>query len=193
MSRNLHCMLIDGANIDGVLGGILGHQPESRERPRWDKVIKFNATPLSPDGRKAHFFIAVDGETIPSALRGFLASLRYAGIKPHLLKREGERQVVDEAIEKALVWLCNHEDKPHILLLSHDGGYVDTLKKIREQDPERVIAVLGFPEFLASRFDEVKDLRRYDIERKVEGGFTYPLPRDLPTAIDDWTPDHLLD
>ena len=101
--------------------------------------------------------------------------------------------MVDEAIEKALAWLCNHEKRPHILLLSHDGGYVDTLKKIREQDPERVIAVLGFPEYLARRFGEVNDLLTYDLERDVEGGFTHLLPRDWPTAVDEWKPDHLLD
>ena len=68
MSQNPHCMLIDGANIDGVLGEILTRQPVSKERPRWDKVVQFHAPPLSPDGRKTHFFIAVD-EAIPDTLR----------------------------------------------------------------------------------------------------------------------------
>ena len=192
MLRNTHYVLIDGANIDGVLGQILGRQPESEERPRWDNVMKFSAESLSPDGRRAHFLIAVDGEKVPSKIDQFISFLVYHGIRPWLLKREGARQVVDEAINKVLARMLDCSNDSNILLLSHDGGFADTLKEIRKQDPERVIAVLGFPEYMSSKFDEIEGIRKYDLERDVQGGFTRQLPRIVPIAIDDWNPDDLL-
>ena len=193
MSQNTHYMLIDGANIDGVLGQILGRQPIGRERPRWDHVMQFSADSLPKDKRKAHFFIATDGDQIPQKLFPFLETLRQYDIKPWLLTREENHQVVDEAINKVLARIRERDDKSNILLLSHDSDYVNELKKIRAMDSERVIAILGFPEYMSNDFDEVEGLQKYDLEHDVTDGFTYGLPRIRVITIDAFEPDDVLD
>lgn len=193
MSQNTHYMLIDGANIDGVLGQILGRQPTGRERPRWDHVMRFSVDSLPMDKRKAHFFIATDGEQIPQKLSPFIETLKQCGIKPWLLTREGNRQVVDEAINKVLARMRERGDESNILLLSHDSDYVNELKKIREMDSERVIAILGFPEYMSNDFDEVEGLRKYDLEHDVTDGFIHDLPRIRVITIDAFEPDDVLD
>ena len=190
MTRRRLYMLIDGANIDGALSQILKHKPQSDERPRWDKVLEFSRAFFVPEDGKAIFFIAVDPGPMPRSVVSFIYLLTEIGIETVKLFREEGRQVVDEAILKVLQGLI--ERKAEVLLLSHDGGYASALQDIRRADPDRRIAVLGFPEYLSSKFNEVEDLQVYDLEKDADA-FTYELPRDLPSSIDDWNPDYLLD
>ena len=191
MTRRKLYMLIDGENIDGTLSQILKHKPLSDERPRWDTVLEFSRAAFErPEDERAIFFIAMDPGLVPRSVASFMYLLTEIGIETVKLLREEGREVVDEAILKVLHGLI--ERKADVLLLSHDGGYGPALQDIRRADPERRIAVLGFPEYLSNKFDEVDDLEVYDLEKDANA-FTYELPRDLPSSIDDWNPDYLLD
>ena len=48
---NLTYLLVDGENIDGVLGGILNHKPEPGQRPRWLQLLEFAEQPIPLSGR----------------------------------------------------------------------------------------------------------------------------------------------
>ena len=38
---DLTYLLVDGENIDGALGGILGRKPDPAQRPRWQQLVEF--------------------------------------------------------------------------------------------------------------------------------------------------------
>ena len=79
-----------------------------------------------------------------------------------------------------------------VALVTHDPGHAPALEALRRSDPERKIAVLGFPEHLPDALTTVADLEVYDLEKDARA-FTYALPRHLPSTVDDWDPSYLLD
>ncbi len=185
-------MLIVGdmENTDWTLGEVLGHRPRRSDRPDWERLPDWVAR--YQDLERASFrFIPVHQVHELSNLDGYVHKMRSFGYRPFLVKREHDREVVDEAIIRLL-----HEmrDRPgDIVLLSHDGVYYDALKELRI-DPrgnERAITVVGFTDRMSRRYLEADWITTIDLEEL--GLFDDPLPnRYLPVAVDDFDAAALL-
>lgn len=167
---------VDGPNIDGVLAGILGHVPESEERPRWDRVKRF-----LPSSRKPVF--AMNGEHFTQKVYPFFRAMAYMGYEfkavPPATRSSANEDPVDNYITECLEAALTAQvvgNPQHVTLLSHDHYHAAVLAKI--VDAGGSVALIGFPEWLApdllalegDRF-EVLDLE-WDV-----CAFSYRLPR----------------
>ena len=167
-------VLVDGESVDRTLGQILRRRPRSGERPRWDRVMSFARERF---GNEVHmFFYLVERDT--PQFQGFVGALRALEIRPVRLKPMPEVEVVDEAILATLPHVPPHDP---LLLLTHDGGYMDGLELLLSAN--RRVAIAGFPELLSHRYKEHGDIEIYDLESDV-AAFSSALPRDTRTAVD---------
>src|SRR5688572_1865644 len=66
-------VLVDGHNIDGVLGEILGHRPKPNERPRWDRVKDYVSREIVSHGEP---WFVVDEHRVWDGAFPFYRSLR---------------------------------------------------------------------------------------------------------------------
>ncbi len=167
-------VLVDGESIDRTLGQILCRRPHSSERPRWDRLISFARKRFA---NQVHvLFFLVERDT--PRFRGFVDALRDLTIRPVILKPEPEVEVVDKAILATLPHVPPHDP---LLLLTHDGGYMDGLEPLLSAD--RRVAIVAFPELLSHRYKENCDIEIYDLEGDVNA-FSSELPRETRTAVD---------
>ncbi len=173
-------VLVDGANIDGVLGQILRRRPLAYERPRRDVVKRHFHLSLGIDCGccfpldKARFNRHV--YPLYRALHGmgyFVPVAAFAGTYPN------NDDAVDEYILTDLETVLYQQrlGRPQsVAVLSHDHIYAPALTDILLAGGD--VIVCGFEEwFHPALLDlETAGARIIDLEREV-GGFSVPLPR----------------
>jgi uncharacterized protein len=179
-------LLVDGENIDATLGvSVLGRRPNPDERPRWDRVRDFARDIWDQPVRGLFFLNATSGQ-MPMTFVQALLALDY---RPIPLAGSGGEKVVDIGIQRTLEAL---EDRPgDILLASHDGDFLPQMTRL--VDGQRRVGLLGFREFVNSRFAELAatGLQTFDLEDDVKC-FTTVLPRVRIISIDSFDPVRFL-
>ncbi len=179
-------VLVDGENIDGVLGGILNRRPGPEDRPRWDKIIRF-AKDWQHDEVRALFFINATNGDIPWP---FIQALRNAEFRPILIS--GPDKVVDDAITRTLEVLKYREG--NVLLLSHDADFRGALEGLHEGEySDRRVAVLGFIEHMSHEYGEIEWVEKLDLEYDAQAFLgNVALPRMKVLSINDFRPEDFL-
>jgi uncharacterized protein len=179
-------LLVDGENIDATLGvSVLGRRPNPDERPRWDRVRDFAKDVWGQPVRALFFLNATSGQ-MPMTFVQALLALDYRPIP--LAGGPGEK-VVDIGIQRTLEAL---EERPgDILLASHDGDFLPQMTRLI--DGQRRVGLLGFREFVNSRFAELSanGMQTFDLEDDVKC-FTTVLPRVRIISIDSFDPVRFL-
>jgi uncharacterized protein len=170
-------LLVDGENLDGVLGGsILNGRPLPEQRPRWDAVRRFVEERY---GETRPLFFVNAGNGIPT---GFVQALLALGWRPILLKGEGK--VIDLAILKMLRALVGRSSA--VVLGSHDADFADELAQVAAAGA--TVAVLAFNEFVAQRLRDIEAITIFDLEDDAKA-FTQPLPRLRVIDVADFDPE----
>ncbi|MCL5047886.1 MAG: nuclease [Firmicutes bacterium] len=180
-------VLVDGENIDGVLGGILNRRPGPEDRPRWDKIIRF-AKDWQHEDVIALFFINATNGDIPWP---FIQALRNAEFRPILIS--GPDKVVDDAIMRTLLSLREREG--NVLLLSHDSDFRMALEGLRQSEfgASRHVGVLGFIEHMSHEYGELEWVEKLDLEYDAQAFLgNVILPRMRVLSIDDFRPEDFL-
>ncbi len=170
-------LLVDGENLDGVLGGsILNGRPLPEQRPRWDAVRRFVEDRYGET--KSLFFINANSG-IPTS---FVQALLALGWRPILLSGEGK--VIDLAILKMLRALVGRAST--VVLGSHDADFADELAEVGAAGA--TVALLAFNEFVATRLREIDGITIFDLESDARA-FTQPLPRLRVIDVADFDPE----
>ncbi len=170
---------IDGANLDGVLGCIIGRRPSSRERPRWD-AIKYHLSRSFPFVGRPSFVL--DRRHVTDRVFPLLRFLRHTGIQCQVADKvggyPGNDDPVDEFILDRLVDAANASKREgtQVALMSHDHIYAPFLDAIVNAGGRVVIC--GFREELSPNLLrlEGENCEILDLEHDL-AGFTFPLPR----------------
>lgn len=176
-------LLIDGENIDAVLGGILHHKPEPGQRPRWQHLLDFVEREWGSPVKGLFFLNASRGLHAP-----FIQALMAIGYRPVPLSGRSDEKVVDIAIQRMLDALREHEG--NVMLASHDADFVPQLAAL-EGLPERRIGLVGFTELVSQQLREVDGLEIYDLEDDARS-FEVTLPRVRIIPIDRFDPAQFL-
>lgn len=180
-------VLVDGENMDRTLSNILGRPPMGDDRPRWDNVLRFSEGLWGGRTTKSLFFINVRPEApIPGS---FVFAIKQIGYHPVPLTGDEQRSGIDVGIVRTLDALAQREGD--ILLLSHNKEFCEQLHKLN--DGKRHLGVLAFEEHLPGAYYEIEGLDVLDIEHDARAFLGGPLPRILPTPIDEFNPEKLLD
>lgn len=178
-------ILVDGENVDWVLGGIVGHRPNPDERPRWERVKVF-AEQWGDGAARALFFLNVTTGEIPMP---FVQALQAVGFVP--LPLSGDGKVVDIALERTLGAL---ERRPgDVLVLSHDGDFSDAIARLLGNG--RKVGVLGFPERMSQHLRGLRErgLELFDLEDDANVFQEHVrLDRLRPIPIDLYDPERYL-
>lgn len=177
-------LLVDGENIDGVLGSnaILGRRPEPPERPRWNKILDF-ATDMWQQPVRALFFInATHGVPTP-----FVQALLAMDYQPVLLSGDDDESVVDIAIQRTMSALLHR--RGDVLLASHDADFAGHMTELAAND--RRVGLIGFAESLAQALQEVPGIEVFDLEDHAQA-FDIRLPRVRVIPIDEFDPELFL-
>lgn len=176
-------VLVDGENIDATLGmSILGRRPQPDERPRWDRLTAFAQRTWSQPARGVFFLNATMG--IPASFAQALRAMDYIVVP---LSGAPEQKVVDIAIQRTLAALREREDD--VLLLSHDGDFVDDLAGL--VGAGRRVGVVAFSEFRSSRLTALQGVDQFDLEYDAHV-FDTPLPRLRVIPIAEFDPWDIL-
>jgi putative heme uptake system protein len=179
-------LLVDGENIDATLGmSVLGRRPLPEERPRWDVVRDF-AGRVWGQPVTALFFLNASSGQMPMTFVQALLALDY---RPLPLAGGPGEKVVDVGIQRTLDAIRDRE--ADVLLASHDGDFIPQVSRLLGGD--RKVGLLGFREFVSSRFGELTaaGLRTFDLEDEV-GCFTGVLPRVRIIPLDVFDPERYL-
>ncbi len=183
MAADVTYLLVDGENIDATLGvNVLGRRPNPEERPRWERVRDF-ATQTWQQPVKPLFFLNATSGQLPMSFVQALLSLDY---RPIPLAGRGSEKVVDIGIQRMLDAI--ETQGGDVLLASHDADFLPHMTRLAEAG--RRVGVLGFREFVSSRFAELTGSGRlafYDLEDHV-GAFSTVLPRVRIIPIEDFDP-----
>ena len=173
-------VLVDGENIDATLGqSILGRRPQSHERPRWDRLLKF-AEDTWQQPVRGLFFLAVNGE-LPMS---FVQALTAIGFQPVPLSGDGTVKVVDVAIQRTLEALAGRDGD--VMLASNDGDFLPQMEALVDS---RRTGLLAFREFRNAGFTTLisRGMAMFDLEYDV-GAFNEPLPRIRIIPIEEYDP-----
>lgn len=166
--------LNENESLLGVLSQqILQRWPRFVERPQYDRIVRMLQKELAqsvkpctvlraPSGSRAKF----DQALVSFGYRLFYAE-QQAGI--HGFCSPDAPEVVDHCLHH----LVRNSSADWIAVLSHDHAIAAALRDKKERGSR--IAVVGFPEFLASDLLRVAD-RVFDVERDLDG-FNCTLPR----------------
>lgn len=179
-------LLVDGENIDATLGmSVLNRRPLSEERPRWDVVRGF-AEKAWGQPVTGLFFLNASSGHMPM---GFVQALMAMGYRPIPLAGSASEKVVDIGIQRTLDAIARREGD--VLLASHDGDFIPQVTQLL--GPGRRVGLLGFREFVSSRFGELAGagLETFDLEDEV-GCFTTPLPRVRIIPLEHFDPERFL-
>ncbi|PRY61462.1 uncharacterized protein BCF74_10517 [Knoellia remsis] len=179
-------VLVDGENIDATLGtSILGRRPQPEERPRWDRLLAFAKDRWEQDVRGLFFLNATQGMPMP-----FIQALKALGFEPVPLSGDPDIKVVDVAIQRTLRAIARRD--ADVMLVSHDGDFLDEVEALLEQDDRRV-GLMAFREFRNSGFAALESdgLEMFDLEFDVKA-FTSRLPRIRVIPIDEFDPAQFL-
>lgn len=179
MAERTSWVLIDGENIDATLGSsILGRRPQPDERPRWDRILAFIAGRWNQQARGLFFLNASTNLPMP-----FIQALLALGYQPIPLSGDADEKVVDIAIQRTLQALGERADD--VMLLSHDGDFVDDLTALLGAG--RRVGVVAFTEFRSSLLTAVSGIEQFDLEYDARV-FDTPLPRPRVIPIADFDP-----
>lgn len=177
-------VLVDGENIDATLGNsLLGRRPTPEERPRWERVTAY-AQQLWDQPVTGLFFLNASHGTLPSAFVQALLALDY---RPVPLSGRSDQKVVDIGIQRTLRAVSGHD--VDVLLVSHDGDFVDDLRPLVE-DTSRRVGLLALREYASSAFGAL-GVTIHDLEEDVNA-FNVPLPRVRIIALEDFDPEYFL-
>lgn len=140
--RNGSPVLIDGPNIDGVLGQIVRSKPNGSVRPRWDHVCHTLAVRLGC--ARAEF---VMNGTIPLT-EGSLAFCRFLHSNRIEVARP-VRSTVDQSdpVDAYIIDQIAATKAGNLVLLSHDHGYAAALSHALSRGI--AVTVVGFKEWLS--------------------------------------------
>lgn len=176
-------LLVDGENIDGVLGQILGHRPDPADRPRWERVAqgieRWGNAPV-----RSFFFINGSSGTIPGP---FIQALRAVGYTPVLVAGQGK--VVDQAIVVTLAEI-EYRQGP-VALASHDADFALALERLASQG--RRVGLACFTEYASGQLTSIEGLDVLDLEDGLHAfrdGVQLPRIRIIP--IERFDPVSLL-
>lgn len=172
-------LVVDGENIDGVLGGLFDRRPEPGERPRWDRVLSF-AVDTWGNPVTSFFFINASSGNLPVS---FVQALLAIGIRPIPLSGRPDQKVVDIGVQKTLDAIAGTEGD--VLLATHDGDFLPHVKRL--VDGRRRVGLLGFPELVNIGYRGIEGLELYDLEGDV-GCFNCVLPRIRIIDVDAFDP-----
>ncbi|MDQ1635992.1 MAG: hypothetical protein QOJ32_2801 [Frankiaceae bacterium] len=179
-------LLVDGENIDATLGlSVLGRRPGPEERPRWDRVREFAAGVWDQPVRGLFFLNASNGQ-LPMP---FVQALLALDFKPIPLAGAPGEKAVDVGIQRTLDAIKDRQGD--VLLASHDGDFLPQIEALL--DGERKVGLLGFREFVNSRFSELtaSGLTMYDLEDDVRC-FRTVLPRVRIIPLESFDPTRYL-
>jgi uncharacterized protein len=175
-------LLVDGENIDGALGGILGHKPDPGQRPRWQQLVEFAAQRWQRPVRALFFINATRGLHAP-----FVQALMAMDYRPIPLAGRGDEKVVDIGIQRTLDAL---RDRPgNVLLASHDADFVPHMTALA--GGARRIGVVAFSELVSQSLREVAGLEIFDLEGDADV-FEFELPRVRIIPLDEFDPTRFL-
>ncbi len=175
-------LLVDGENIDGALGGILGHKPDPGQRPRWQQLVEFAAERWQRPVRALFFINATRGLHAP-----FVQALMAMDYRPIPLAGRGDEKVVDIGIQRTLDAL---RDRPgNVLLASHDADFVPHMAALAGDG--RRIGVVAFSELVSQSLREVAGLEIFDLEGDADV-FEFELPRVRIIPLDEFDPTRFL-
>ncbi|MBI5160868.1 MAG: NYN domain-containing protein [Micrococcales bacterium] len=172
-------ILIDGENIDATLGSsILGRRPRPEERPRWDRLLAFATGVWGGRAHGVFFLNASAGMPMP-----FVQALLAMEFRVVPLSGRPDQKVVDIAIQRTLRALREREDD--IMLVSHDGDFVDDLSASAHEG--RRVGIVAFAEFRNARLAAIPGIELFDLEHDAQV-FDAPLDRIRVIPIDDFDP-----
>jgi uncharacterized protein len=173
-------LLVDGENIDGVLGNqIFKRRPEPGQRPRWQHVLTFAQDRWDQPVRALFFLNATLGLPAP-----FVQALLAIGYRPIPLAGRPDQKVVDIGIIRTLQAL---ESRPgDVLLASHDSDFVPSMEALRAR-AERRIGVIGFKEWMSDSLRQVDGMQIFDLEDDASA-FEIDLPRVRVIPLDEFDP-----
>ena len=172
-------LVIDGENIDGVLGGLFDRRPEPGERPRWDRVLSF-AESTWGNPVTSFFFINASAGHLPVS---FVQALLAIGIRPIPLAGRPDQKVVDIGIQKTLDAIAGTEGD--LMLATHDGDFLPHVERLF--DGRRRVGLLAFPELANLGYSALEGLQVFDLELEV-GCFNKALPRIRIIDVDAFDP-----
>lgn len=187
--------LIDGENIDATLGvNILKRAPHPEERPRWDRVLKYDpwapehleADDPSRDARTAKglFFLNAKQRTAMTFVQALLA----IGWTPILLTcEEPGVKIVDAGIQRTLAAIGESRPGADIVIATHDVDYLPHITCLL--DAGHRVAIVCFREYLSAQIAELENrgLLIVDLEYDV-GAFNQMLNRLYPIDLNDFDP-----
>lgn len=172
-------LLVDGENIDGALGSIIGHRPEPGQRPRWQHLLDFVGREFATGVRGLFFINASHGYHA-----AFVQALVAIGYRPILLAGAEEEKVVDIGILRMLGAL---RDQPgDVLVASHDADFAEDLRALVDTGGRRVGAI-GFAELTSQRLRDIEGLELFDLEHDAKA-FEVELPRLRVIPIAEFDP-----
>ncbi|MDT9591958.1 NYN domain-containing protein [Nocardioides zeae] len=178
-------VLVDGENIDATLGNsLLGRRPTPEERPRWERVTSY-AEKLWDQPVTGLFFLNASHGTLPSA---FVSALLALGYRPVPLSGRSDQKVVDIGIQRTLQALLARGEAD-VLLVSHDGDFVDDLRPLVD-DGSRRVGLLALREYASSGFANL-GVELHDLEDDVHA-FNVPLPRVRIIPLEEFDPEFFL-
>jgi len=175
-------LLVDGENIDGSLGGILGHRPEPGQRPRWQQLLDFAERAWGQPVRGLFFINATRGMHAP-----FVQALIAIGFRPIPLAGRDDEKVVDVGIQLTLQAI--RERSGDVLLASHDADFVPDMEAL--VGGRRRLGVVAFSELVSQRLREVPGVEIFDLEDDVNA-FEFELPRVRVIPLDRFDPNRYL-
>jgi uncharacterized protein len=179
-------LLVDGENLDATLGNdILHRRPESKERPRWERVAEYFRQ-LWGNEVRALFFLNATDRPLPLP---FVQALLAQGYRVIPLAGGDGDKVVDVGIQRTLDALTRRTGD--VVLASHDADFEPY---VRPLVGSRRVGLLGFREFVSQRFAELEGLglEFFDLESTV-GAFNVALPRVRVIPLTEFDPEHYLD
>lgn len=189
-------ILIDGENIDATLGvNILKRAPRADERPRWDRVLEYDAFSdgevhdgEAPDDEvrnaRGLFFLNASQRTAAPFVQALLA----IGWQPLQLTSDAtDRKIVDEGIQRTLEAIAQARPGADVVIGTHDVDYLPQIEQLLDNGHR--VAIMCFREYLSIQLAELEDrgLVVLDLELDVHA-FNMPLNRSHPIDIDDFDP-----
>lgn len=184
-------LLVDGNNIDQVLGEILGGKPTAETRPDWLRVLQY--VEGQAEGR-----VRADFAHIAPGHAGFRHAITEMGYKSRPVRFDEtvtHRPVVEQFVCKALTARPLLGDAERgvpawdVFVVGHSRELFEALSQIQRTGQR--IAVLGLPEHMPFE-EDYPGIEQLDIEKET-GAFSRPLPRDMGINVDMFDPDALFE
>lgn len=180
--EELTYLLVDGENIDGALGGILGTKPQPHQRPRWQHLLEFARRRWEQPVRPLFFINATKG--LPQPFVQALLAMEY---RPVPLAGHGDEKVVDIGIQRMIDAIIDH--RGDVMLASHDADFTDHL--VDAAGHHRRIGVVGFTEMISQSLRSIPELEVFDLEYDADA-FDHELPRVRVVPLDEFDPVQFL-